>query len=119
MELLEFEKPIAELEKELELLQNKSRSQDIDLSSEILAIEGKLIETRREIYQNLSPWQRVQIARHTKRPYMLDYIARSFTDFSELHGDRIVGDDHAMPGGFATIDGQRCIVLGHQKGKRS
>ncbi|MDA7669099.1 acetyl-CoA carboxylase carboxyl transferase subunit alpha, partial [Akkermansiaceae bacterium] len=77
MELLEFEKPIAELEKELELLQNKSRSQDIDLSSEISAIEGKLTETRREIYENLSPWQRVQIARHTKRPYMLDYIARS------------------------------------------
>ena len=70
MELLEFEKPIAELEKELELLQNKSRSQDIDLSSEISAIERKLIETRREIYDNLSPWQRDQIARHTKRPYM-------------------------------------------------
>jgi len=117
MELLEFEKPIAELEKEMDLLQNKSRSQNIDLSAEISAIEGKLVETRRHIYENLTPWQRVQIARHTKRPYMLDYIARAFTDFSELHGDRIVGDDHAMPGGFATIDGQKCVVIGHQKGR--
>lgn len=117
MELLEFEKPIAELQKELEMLQNKSRSQDIDLSEEIAAIEGKLVETRRHIYENLTPWQRVQIARHTKRPYMLDYVARAFEDFTELHGDRIIGDDEAMPGGFATINGQRCVVIGHQKGR--
>ncbi len=117
MELLEFEKPIAELQKELELLQNKSRSQEIDLSAEIFAIEGKLVETRRHIYENLTPWQRVQIARHTKRPYMLDYIARAFENFTELHGDRIIGDDAAMPGGFATIDDQRCVVIGHQKGR--
>ncbi|MDB4265441.1 acetyl-CoA carboxylase carboxyltransferase subunit alpha [bacterium] len=117
MELLEFEKPIAELEKELDLLRHKSHSQNIDLSAEISAIEGKLVETRRHIYENLSPWQRVQIARHTKRPFMLDYVARAFTDFTELQGDRIIGDDAAMPGGFATIDGQRCVVLGHQKGR--
>jgi len=117
MKLLEFEKPISELEKELETLQNKSQSQNIDLSSEMSAIEGKLVETRRQIYENLTPWQRVQIARHENRPYMLDYIARAFSDFTELHGDRIIGDDHAMPGGFATIDGQRCVVLGHQKGR--
>ncbi len=117
MELLEFEKPIAELEKELDLLLKKSRSQDIDLSAEIASAEMKLVETRREIYDNLTPWQRVQIARHTKRPFMLDYVARAFDDFTELHGDRIIGDDHAMPGGFATIDGQRCVVLGHQKGR--
>lgn len=117
MELLEFEKPIAELQKELEMLQNKSRSQEIDLSEEIAAIEGKLVETRRYIYENLTPWQRVQIARHTKRPYMLDYVARAFEDFTELHGDRIIGDDEAMPGGFATIDGHRCVVVGHQKGR--
>ncbi len=117
MELLEFEKPIAELQKELEALKKKSHSQNIDLSSEISGIEGKLVDTRRHIYENLSPWQRVQIARHTKRPFMLDYIARAFTDFTELHGDRIIGDDAAMPGGFATIDGQRCVILGHQKGR--
>ena len=117
MELLEFEKPIAELERELDVLQNKSTSQNIDLSTEITAIEGKLVETRRRIYENLTSWQRVQIARHSKRPYMLDYIARVFTDFTELHGDRIIGDDAAMPGGFATLKGRKCIVLGHQKGR--
>lgn len=117
MELLEFEKPIAELEKELDQLREKSTSQEIDLSTEISAIEAKLVETRRSIYENLTPWQRVQIARHAKRPYMLDYVAKAFDHFSELHGDRIVGDDHAMPGGFATIDGERCVVMGHQKGR--
>lgn len=117
MELLEFEKPIAELENELIQLREKSASQEIDLSSEIFAIEGKLVETRRQIYDNLTPWQRVQIARHTKRPFMLDYVAKAFDHFSELHGDRVVGDDHAMPGGFGTIAGQHCVVLGHQKGR--
>jgi len=117
MELLEFEKPIAELEKELEQLQDKSRSQNIDLSAEISAIEAKLDETRRQIYDHLTPWQRVQIARHTKRPFMMDYVANAFDDFMELHGDRIVGDDDAMPGGFATIDGIKCVVIGHQKGR--
>jgi acetyl-CoA carboxylase carboxyl transferase subunit alpha len=117
MELLEFEKPIAELEKELEQLQDKSRSQNIDLSAEISAIEVKLDETRRQIYDHLTPWQRVQIARHTKRPFMMDYVANAFDDFMELHGDRIVGDDDAMPGGFATIDGIKCVVIGHQKGR--
>jgi len=117
MELLEFEKPIAELEKELEQLQDKSRSQKIDLSAEISAIEVKLDETRRQIYDHLTPWQRVQIARHTKRPFMMDYVANAFDDFMELHGDRIVGDDDAMPGGFAMIDGIKCVVIGHQKGR--
>ncbi len=117
MELLEFEKPIAELESELAQLRDKSVSQKIDLSGEISSMEAKLVETRREIYENLSPWQRVQIARHNKRPFMLDYVAKAFDHFSELHGDRIIGDDHSMPGGFGTIDGQRCVVLGHQKGR--
>lgn len=117
MELLEFEKPIAELQKELAQMREKSTSQDIDLSKEISAIEAKLAETRREIYDNLTPWRRVLIARHTKRPFMLDYVAKAFDHFSELHGDRVVGDDDAMPGGFATIAGQRCVVLGHQKGR--
>jgi acetyl-CoA carboxylase carboxyl transferase subunit alpha len=118
MELLEFEKPIVELEKELEMLRNKSHSQDIDLSAEISSIEGKLVETRRQIYENLTPWQRVQIARHTKRPYMLDYVARAFTEFTELHGDRIIGDDAAMPGGFASIDLKRNFGSAHPEGYR-
>lgn len=117
MQLLEFEKPIVELEKELEKLRAKADSQDIDMSEEISTMEAKLAETRRGIYQNLTPWQRVQIARHTQRPFMLDYLAHVFTDFCELHGDRRIGDDHAMPGGFATLGGRKVVVIGHQKGR--
>ncbi len=117
MKPLEFEKPIADLEVELENLKQKSNSQNIDMSDEILAIEGKLKQTKDEIYENLSPWQRVQIARHTSRPFMLDYISHVFDDFCELHGDRHIGDDNSMPGGFATLNGQRVVVIGHQKGR--
>lgn len=117
MKPLDFEKPIVELEHELEKLKNKAQTQDIDMSSEISAMEGKLQETRNGIYDDLSPWQRVQIARHTNRPFMLDYIAQVFDDFCELHGDRHIGDDNAMPGGFATLGGQRVVVVGHQKGR--
>ena len=117
MKPLEFEKPIAELEHELEKLKHKSQSQSIDMSEEISAMEGKLKDTRNRIYDDLTPWHRVQIARHTNRPFMLDYIAHVFDDFCELYGDRHIGDDHAMPGGFATLGGQRVVVLGHQKGR--
>lgn len=119
MQLLEFEKPIAEMERELERLRSKSASQNIDMSAEIAIMEGKLAETRSDIYRNLTPWQRVQIARHSQRPFMLDYVANVFTDFFELHGDRHVGDDHAMPGGFARIGGRRVVVIGHQKGRNT
>ena len=117
MKPLDFEKPIAELEGELEKLKNKAQGQDIDMSDEIAAMEGKLTDTRNRIYDDLSPWQRVQIARHTNRPFMLDYITHVFDDFCELHGDRHIGDDNAMPGGFATLAGQRVVVIGHQKGR--
>lgn len=117
MQLLEFEKPIAELERELDKLRAKSASQNIDMSGEISKMEEKLAETRMSIYENLTPWQRVQIARHTQRPFMLDYLAHAFSDFCELHGDRRIGDDHAMPGGFAMIGGKRVVVIGHQKGR--
>jgi acetyl-CoA carboxylase carboxyl transferase subunit alpha len=117
MQLLEFEKPIAELERELDKIRSKAASQNIDMSDEIAKIESKLAETRQQIYDNLTPWQRVQIARHTQRPFMLDYLAHAFSDFCELHGDRRIGDDHAMPGGFATIGGKRVVVVGHQKGR--
>jgi acetyl-CoA carboxylase carboxyl transferase subunit alpha len=117
MQLLEFEKPAAELERELEKLRAKSASQNIDMSAEISIMEGKLAETRAATYRNLTPWQRVQIARHTNRPFMLDYVALAFTDFYELHGDRHIGDDASMPGGFARIGGQRVVVIGHQKGR--
>jgi acetyl-CoA carboxylase carboxyl transferase subunit alpha len=117
MQLLEFEKPAAELERELEKLRAKAASQNIDMSGEIAIMERKLAETRAGIYQNLSPWQRVQIARHTNRPFMLDYVSLAFTGFSELHGDRHIGDDASMPGGFARIGGRRVVVIGHQKGR--
>jgi len=117
MQLLEFEKPAAELEREIEKLRAKSSSQSIDLSAEISTMERKLAETRAHTYQNLTPWQRVQIARHTNRPFMLDYVSLAFTDFEELHGDRHIGDDASMPGGFARIGGRRVVVIGHQKGR--
>jgi acetyl-CoA carboxylase carboxyl transferase subunit alpha len=119
MQLLEFEKPIAELERELEKLRAKSVAQNPEVSAEIAAVENKLAETRTSIYRNLTPWQRVQIARHSERPFMLDYVANSFSDFCELHGDRHIGDDHAMPGGFARIGGRRVMVVGHQKGRNT
>ncbi|MGJ8673734.1 acetyl-CoA carboxylase carboxyltransferase subunit alpha [Rubritalea sp.] len=114
---LEFEQPIAELESEIQKLKAKSDSQDIDMSEQISSMEHKLQETRNEIYNNLSPWQRVQIARHTNRPFMLDYVVHAFENFCELHGDRHIGDDHSMPGGFAMIGDQRVVVIGHQKGR--
>jgi acetyl-CoA carboxylase carboxyl transferase subunit alpha len=117
MQLLEFEKPVAELERELDKLRAKASSQNIDMTSEIEIMEGKLADTRQSIYENLTPWQRVQIARHTNRPFMLDYVSLAFTGFSELHGDRHIGDDLSMPGGFARIGGKRVVVLGHQKGR--
>ena len=117
MQLLDFEKPAAELERELEKLRAKAASQDIDLSAEISTMETKLAETRARIYENLTPWQRVQIARHTSRPFMLDYLAHAFTDFCELHGDRHIGDDASMPGGFARLGDRRVVVIGHQKGR--
>lgn len=117
MQLLEFEKPAAELEREIEKLHAKAAAQNLDLSEEILLMERKLVETRAAIYENLTPWQRVQIARHTQRPFMLDYVSLAFHDFIELHGDRHIGDDTSMPGGFAMLGNRKCVVLGHQKGR--
>jgi acetyl-CoA carboxylase carboxyl transferase subunit alpha len=114
---LEFEKPILELEAQLESLLSKSDDQPIDLNTEVQSIRQKLEALRENTYRNLTAWQRVQIARHPARPYMLDYVSQCFKDFMEIHGDRHTGDDHAMPGGFATIGGHRVVVLGHQKGR--
>lgn len=114
---LEFEKPIVELERKLDDIKRHSRAQDIDLDPEVQRMASKIDEMRREIYERLTAWQRVQIARHPARPFMLDYLAQAFTGFIELHGDRLFGDDKSMPGGLATINGIRCVVLGHQKGR--
>ncbi len=114
---LEFEKPIVELEEKLADLKRHSRANDINFDSEVQRMEGKIDETKREIYLNLTPWQRVQIARHPARPYALDYLQLSFNNFVELRGDRLFADDKAMPGGFATISGRKCMVVCHQKGR--
>lgn len=114
---LEFEKPILELQKQLEELQRGSATHEIDVSEEVRGIQQKIEQTREEIYRNLTAWQRVQIARHTARPYTLDYVRMCCSDFIEVHGDRHIGDDHAMPCGFATIGGIRCVLIGQQKGR--
>ncbi len=114
---LEFEKPILDLQMQLEDLQRLSAGQEIDVTQEVTAIQEKLEKTRNEIYKNLSAWQRVQIARHTARPYMLDYVRLACSEFIELHGDRHIGDDHAMPCGFATLGGIKCMLIGQQKGR--
>lgn len=114
---LEFEKPIADLEQKLEEIKRHVQGQDIDLDPEVRRMQEKIAVTRSEIYANLTAWQRVQIARHTERPFFLDYVGKSFTDFVELKGDRLFGDDASMPGGLARIDGIRCVVVGQQKGR--
>lgn len=116
---LDFEKPIFELEKRLQDLKQHSREHDVDLDSEVKAIEAKLRDMRREIYGNLTAWQRVQIARHVQRPFALDYVERCFTGWTELHGDRRFADDKAMPSGLAMFDSQRCVVITHQKGRNT
>src|SRR5881398_2449980 len=116
---LDFEKPILELQRRLEDLKEHSREHDVDLDSEIERIEAKLRDTRREVYGNLTAWQRVQTARHVQRPFALDYVERCFTGWTELHGDRRFADDKAMPSGLAMLDSQRCVVITHQKGRNT
>jgi acetyl-CoA carboxylase carboxyl transferase subunit alpha len=116
---LDFEKPILELQRRLQELKSHSDEHDIDFDSEVESMELKIRETRRQIYDNLTAWQRVQIARHTQRPFSLDYIGRCFTDWMELHGDRLFGDDKAMPCGLARLGSQPCVVLSQQKGRNT
>ena len=115
--VLDFEKPILELEKKINELKSLSTSGELDLESELRKLENRLSHVKRETYTNLTPWQRVQIARHPKRPYTLDYIQMIFSDFVELHGDRTFADDKALVGGFAKLEGRTVLVIGHQKGR--
>ena len=116
---LDFEKPIIELQEKLDELRKhpEKHSLDISFEEEIQLIEKKLTETIRQTYSNLNAWQRVQVARHPKRPYTLDYLGKTFTDFQELHGDRLFAEDRAMVGGFAKLDEHRVVVIGTQKGR--
>ncbi|HEY8649289.1 MAG TPA: acetyl-CoA carboxylase carboxyltransferase subunit alpha [Chthoniobacterales bacterium] len=114
---LDFEKPILELQRRLQDLKNHSDEHEIDFDTEVESMELKIRETRRAIYDNLTAWQRVQIARHVQRPFALDYVSRCFTDWIELRGDRAFGDDKAMPCGLAKIGSHRCVVITNQKGR--
>ena len=116
-QILDFEKPIVELEQKLGELRRQSEERKIDLRSEIASMQEKIEATRERVYGNLSAWQRVQISRHIARPFFLDYVRMACTDFVELKGDRLFGDDASMPGGLATIGGIRCVVIGQQKGR--
>ena len=117
MTTYDFEKPIVELERRIAELRTYAGEVQIDASDELASLERKREKVCEQIYKNLSPYQRVQVARHPERPYSLDYISMLCTDFVELHGDRRFADDHALIGGFATLAGTRVMVIGHQKGR--
>jgi acetyl-CoA carboxylase carboxyl transferase subunit alpha len=114
---MEFERPILELEKQIEELKKTGAQGQVNMDAEIAPLEAKLDELRRLVYGNLSPLQRVQVARNAKRPFTLDYIALAFTDFIELHGDRAFREDAAIVGGWARLDGETVMVIGHQRGR--
>ena len=116
---LDFEKPLLDLEKQLDELLQSSKDSDLDFSQEIKAIEKKIDITKREVYSDLTSWQKVQLSRHPNRPFSLDYIERIFTDFQSLHGDRLYKEDAAIVGGPADLNGQSVMVLGQQKGRNT
>ena len=114
---LDFEQPIAELEAKIEELRHVTTDPNINLQDEIARLQVKSRQLTTSIFASLSPWQITQLARHPQRPYSLDYLATIFTDFQELHGDRMYGDDLAIIGGLARLDGRPVMVIGHQKGR--
>jgi acetyl-CoA carboxylase carboxyl transferase subunit alpha len=114
---MEFEKPIAELEKQIDELKKTAGKRQMSVTEEIAPLERKLDELRAEVYKNLSPLQRVQVARNNKRPFTLDYLQLAFTDFIELHGDRLYREDAAIVGGWARLEGETVMVIGHQRGR--
>ena len=116
---LEFEKPLLDLEKQLEEIVKSSHDSDLDFSTEIKAIEKKIEQTKRHVYSDLTPWQKVQLSRHPNRPYSLDYIEKIFSDFEELHGDRSFKDDLAIVGGVARFEGASVMVIAQQKGRNT
>ncbi|MBA4155859.1 MAG: acetyl-CoA carboxylase carboxyltransferase subunit alpha [Gemmatimonadetes bacterium] len=114
---LDFEKAIVEVEEQIGRLQKLARERGLDVSNELGSLQRKLVSLKRDIYRNLTPIERVQVARHPRRPYTLDYIERVFTDFVELHGDRAYRDDRSIVGGWARLEGDTIMVIGHQKGR--
>ncbi|WP_117170554.1 acetyl-CoA carboxylase carboxyltransferase subunit alpha [Paraliobacillus sediminis] len=118
-QVLEYEKPVIELREKINELKKLTEGSNIDLSNEITTLEKRLEKLEEDIYGNIKPWDRVMIARHTDRPTTLDYIERLFTDFLELHGDRLFGDDTAIVTGIAKYQGMPVTVIGHQRGKNT
>ncbi|MDH5233882.1 MAG: acetyl-CoA carboxylase carboxyltransferase subunit alpha [Gemmatimonadota bacterium] len=114
---LEFEKPIAELEKQIDELRRVAEERKLDVVPEIAPLQEKLHELRRDVYRNLTPIQRVQVARSARRPFTLDYLRLAFTDFIEVHGDRAFRDDPSIVGGWARLDDDTVMVIGHQRGR--
>jgi acetyl-CoA carboxylase carboxyl transferase subunit alpha len=114
---LEFERDIVEIQDQIEKLNDRAQTRGIDVTRELEHLQTKLETLRRETFENLRPMEQVQVARHPQRPYTLDYLERVFTDFTELHGDRAFRDDEAIVGGWARLDGQSVMVIGHQKGR--
>lgn len=119
MAYFDFEKPIEELELQLENIKKTADKTKLDLTASVKELQDKIQKAKQEIYANLTGWQRVQISRHADRPYTLDYIEHVFTDFMEMHGDRNVKDDKAMIGGIARLNGRSVMVIGHQKGRNT
>nr|WP_121269389.1 acetyl-CoA carboxylase carboxyltransferase subunit alpha [Pedobacter schmidteae] len=115
----DFEKPIAELEQQIEKVKQVADKTKVDMSATLTELEEKLDATQKSLYSHLTGWQKVQMSRHPERPQTLDYISMICDDFIELHGDRTVKDDKAIIGGFATIDGETVMIIGHQKGKNT
>lgn len=116
---LDFERPIEEIVLKIEELTTQAESENLDMSAEIEVLKQRLKKTEAEIYDNLSAWQRVQVARHPNRPYTLDYVDALLTDFTELHGDRLYSDDPAMIAGLGRLDGRPVVVVGQQKGRNT
>lgn len=115
----DFEKPLTELVQQIDKVKQVADKTKVDMSATLTELEEKLVETQNSLYQNLTGWQKVQMSRHPERPQTLDYIRMICDDFIEMHGDRTVRDDKAIIGGFATINGQSVMIIGHQKGKNT
>lgn len=114
---LEFEKPLAELEKQIEEVRRVAEEQKLDVDAQIAPLQQKLLEMRAQVYRDLTPLQRVQVARSARRPFTLDYLRLAFSDFIELHGDRAFRDDPSIVGGWARLDGETVMVIGQQRGR--
>lgn len=117
--MLEFEKPIAELEEKLSDMKRLANDSDVDVQKAVKKLESRILQLKKDTYTNLTRWQKVQLSRHPERPYTLDYIYEITDEFVELHGDRSVGDDQAMVGGFGKVDGETIMIIGQQKGRNT